>query len=278
MGLAGDTYTNTTGEISAVLDDLMGPPTFTGPPASDDIVVIGAPQLSKVFTDDPVLPGGTVTLEFTLENLDTVNAASAIAFSDDLGATLAGLTLTSELMNTCGGTVGGIGTDMFSYSGGSLAAEATCTIELLLTVPGTPPGGIFPNTTSDVTATVAGKTTISAAASDDLVVSGLVLTKDFTDDPVIAGGMVTLTFTLDNTGGAVDATDITFKDPIDPEVLPGLTATLPPIPDPPCGGTLTTMGLGGGNVEALVFMGGSVPAGTSCSFIPYVELHIKDDM
>ena len=58
--------------------------TRTGLPASDTLTVIAAPQLTKEFTDDPVQPSGTVTLEFTLTNLDAAQAASAIAFTDDL--------------------------------------------------------------------------------------------------------------------------------------------------------------------------------------------------
>ncbi len=198
-GLAGGTYTNTTEEISAVLDDVGGTPTVVGPPASDDIVVVAAPRLTKEFTDDPAVPGGTVTLVFTLENLDPDNAAGAIAFSDDLGATLPGLTLTSVTGNTCGGTVTGVGTDMFGYSGGTLAAAASCAITLELTVPGMV-GGTYGNTTSQVTATVAALTAASPAASDNLVVAGLLLSKEFTDDPVIPGDTATLRFTLDNSG------------------------------------------------------------------------------
>ena len=47
--------------------------------------------LQKSFTDDPVAPGGTVTLEFTLTNMDASQAATGLTFTDDLGAALAGL-------------------------------------------------------------------------------------------------------------------------------------------------------------------------------------------
>jgi uncharacterized repeat protein (TIGR01451 family) len=262
-GFESGTYRNTTEEISGVLDDFPGPPTVFGPPASDDIVIVGAPQLGKEFTDDPAVPGGTVTLQLTLENLDIDNAASAIAFSDDLGATLPGLTLTSELGNTCGGTVGGIGTGMFDYTGGALASGASCTITLSLTLPPAPlPGAVFPNTTSEVTATVAGIATESPAASDDLVATGLRFSKEFTDDPVIAGGTATLVFTLDNTTATQDAVGVGFTDDLDAN-LPGLTPTLPPVPDPPCGvGSSLTESV----PRTLSFTNGSVPAGTSCSF------------
>ncbi len=49
--------------------------------------------MTKSFTDDPVNAGGTVTLEFTITNSDT-EAASNIAFTDDLDAALTGLVAT----------------------------------------------------------------------------------------------------------------------------------------------------------------------------------------
>ena len=65
----------------------------------------GLLSLMKSFTDDPVAPGGTVTLEFTLSNLDPSNAASAIAFTDDIDATLPGLMAAGLPMAACGGTL-----------------------------------------------------------------------------------------------------------------------------------------------------------------------------
>ncbi len=256
-GAAGGVYPNVTSEITAALDDVVGTPIVAGPPATDDLVVVAGPQLSKVFTDDPAVPGGTVTLDFRLENLDPDNAATAIAFTDDLGDTLAGLTLTSEAANTCGGTVGGVGTDLFDYSGGSLAAGATCTITLSLTVPGAV-SGVFPNPTSTVTATVAGIAAAGAPASDDLIVEGLQLTKEFTDDPVIAGDSATLHFTLDN-NGTTDATGIFFSDDLD-DTLTGLTATA--VGANTCAGSTVDIS----TPSDIVFTGGTVDAGLSCSF------------
>ncbi len=260
------TYTNTTEEITAT----AAMATVTGPPATDDIVVVAAPQLSKEFTDDPAVPGGMVTLEFTLQNLDPDNAASAIAFSDDLGATLTGLTLTSVLFNDCGGTVSGVGTDMFGYTGGSLAADDgvpdmgpdQCTIRVELTLPGSPPGGTFGNTTSEPTATVAGVAAASAAAEDDLVVAGLQFSKEFVGDPVIAGGMVTLRFTFQNLGTSMadDATGIFFSD--------NLAAILPGTPDVTKIGGPTVNTCGGtdsGSATFVSYSGGSLGFGSTCT-------------
>ncbi len=66
-GFPGGTFTNTTSQITAT----VGGVTRTGLPATDDLQVIAPPQLTKNFLDDPVAPGGTVTLEFTLTHPST---------------------------------------------------------------------------------------------------------------------------------------------------------------------------------------------------------------
>jgi hypothetical protein len=88
VGLAPGVYTNTTEEITATVDGA----TRTGEPVSDTLTVVGAPTLAKSFTDGPVMPGGTVTLEFTLSHpADAPGNATGIAFTDDLNAVLIGL-------------------------------------------------------------------------------------------------------------------------------------------------------------------------------------------
>ena len=81
-----------------------------------------------------------------------------------------------------------------------------------------------------------------------MVVGAPELSKEFTDDPVPPGGTVTLEFTLTHDELAPgDATGITFTDDLAALVpaIPGLTATLPPTPNPPCGaGSSLTGSLG----------------------------------
>ncbi len=60
-------------------------------------------SFSKEFTDDPVAPGGTGTLEFTITNNSQSETYSDISFTDDLNATLPGLAA-SEIP-VLGGTI-----------------------------------------------------------------------------------------------------------------------------------------------------------------------------
>ncbi|NJN45718.1 MAG: DUF11 domain-containing protein [Candidatus Competibacteraceae bacterium] len=186
-------------------------------------------------------------------------AASAITFNDDLNATLAGLSAIGLPQNDVCGTGSQIsGTTNLSLTGGNLSAGETCTFNVTLqTPPGVLPGN-YPNTTSNVTATVSGETVTGDPAQNDLQIAGLSLTKSFTDDPVIPGGAVTLEFTLEN-ASSLDATDIFFTDSLS-SVLPGLVAVAP-LPTNPCGAGSLIVG-----TSSLTFIGGSLTAGTSCSF------------
>ena len=269
-GFPGGTYTNTTGAITATIDGI-GP--VTGLPDSDDLQVAGGPRLSKEFTDDPVEPGANVTLEFTLtHDLFAPTNATGIAFTDDLDATpaLAGLVANGlPLNNICGpgsSLTGSEGNSFLTFAGGALANGQSCTFSVVLAVPGTVVPGSHNNTTSAVSATVDGVTASGTAASDQLKIVGLELTKEFIDDPVVPGDITTLRFTIENKS-ADAASNIFFSDVLDPNVLPGITAALPPTPNPPCGAgsTLTISGL-----ETLFFTGGSLAsagqAGDTCVF------------
>ncbi len=85
-----------------------------------------APNLTKSFTDDPVVPGGQVTLQFTILNPDRNFPATGITFTDDLNATVTGLAATGLPAAACGGTLSGSAGDTLltlerrQFGGGSL--------------------------------------------------------------------------------------------------------------------------------------------------------------
>ena len=258
------TLTNTTGEVTATVNGEV----VTGDPASDDLQVIGAPVLTKEFTDDPVIAGGTATLEFTLAHDEFAPGdATGISFTDDLDATLSGLVATGlPLSDVCGIGSEISGTMTLTFSGGALIPGGTCTFSVTLQVPTDAPAGPHTNTTSSVVATVdssAGPvSTTGNAATDDLRVAGLTLTKEFIDDPVLPGGTVTLRFTIDNINPVSTASAIFFQDDLD-AALDGLTATGLPLADI-CGTGSSLSGLSGDML--LVFDNGALAAGESCSF------------
>ncbi|HEX9734216.1 MAG TPA: IPTL-CTERM sorting domain-containing protein [Thermoanaerobaculia bacterium] len=265
VAAAGGIYPNTTSAITALIG---GEEPVTGNPASDDLVVVEGPRLTKEFTDDPVAPGDAVILEFTLAH-DALAPADAVdvSFTDDLAATLTGLTATGlPLADLCGpgnGTLtGSAGDTLLTFAGATLTPGQTCTFPVTLQVDPAAISGIHPNTTSNVMATVAGVAVVGNPAADDLVVAGLLFTKEFIDDPVLPGAMATLRFSFENTSGTVDATNVGFTDDLD-ATLSGLTAL--GLPAAVCGGTLA-------GTSDLTFSGGTVTALNFCFFDVIVQV------
>lgn len=259
VGAPPGTYPNATSAVTATVDAS----TVTGNPASDDLVVLGAPALVKEFTDDPVAPGATATLEFTLTHGPFAPGdATAIAFTDDLSF-LGGLAAIGlPMSDVCGAGSQINGVTLLTFTGGSLAPGDSCTFAVTLQVPPLAPPGPVTNTSSAVTATVSGVAASGSPATDDLRIAGLELTKEFTDDPVIPGGTVTLQFTIRNTHPTLDAADILFTDSLG-DSLSGLTATGLPLIDP-CGQGSQLIGSAGDTLLTLI--GGGLTAGAFCIF------------
>ena len=254
VGLAGNTYVNHTEEISAVI----GGATVVGAAASDDVVIVAPPRLTKEFTDGPVAPGDAVNLRFTLEHqLEGTTEATAIAFSDDLDAALSGLSATAVAGTTCtGATVDISNPAVIDVSGAALVPGADCTIDVTLAVPAGAPDAAHTNTTNEVSAVLLGVTALGNPASADLRVSSLFFTKDFLENPYVAGQGGTLRYTFDNQSGT-DISGLFFTDDLD-SALPGLATTGAPIDD-------TCDGSSVGPADLVVYADGTVAAGSSCT-------------
>ena len=264
---AAGLYPNTTSEVTGTVDATS----VTGAAASDDLEVVAGPRLVKQFTDDPVTPGDTVTLQFTLtHDQNATTDATGISFTDDLDATLTGLVAIGLPLNDVCGTGSQIsGTSTLSLTGGTLAPGESCQFSVTLQVPAGATANVYTNTTSDVTSTVSGLAVTGPPASDDLTVAGLTLTKEFTDDPVIPGGTVHLQFTLVNQAGAPAASNINFRDNLS-DIVSGLTFDSGSVPATPCGaGSTIALSLG----DAQMFLsGGSLGPGEMCQFTMTVNV------
>lgn len=176
------------------------------------------PNLTKTFDPDPVVPGTTTGLTFTLQNNSRDQAATAVGFTDDLSAMLAGSTFSLN-SNSCGGSVSGVGTSSFGLSGGTVAPSSSCTIGITVSVPGGAVSGTYPNVTSVVTATVDGdNVTGSQTATDNLVVATpptVVLSiNDGVNPP-------TFTFDVTNTSATEGVSDLAFTLPFAPPLTSG---------------------------------------------------------
>ncbi len=274
-------YDNVTSEVSATVDGEAA----TGAPATDTLEIVAPPVLLKEFINNPVASGGTAMLEFTITydtdgdgviDFDVSSAASNIAFSDNLEAVISGLAPAGALpTDPCGtGSLLTFGGGNLMLSGGSLDPTNagnptdTCVFVVDLAVPAGTASGVYTNTTSNIVAEVGGLATTGNSATADLNIAGLVLSKEFTDDPVIAGGTVNLRFTIDNTSATENATNIVFTDNLN-DVISGMAATGLPALDI-CGAGSQISAVSGSTF--LQFVGGSLAAGASCTFDVSVDV------
>jgi len=138
--------------------------------------VLGPVTLTKTFTNDPVLPGGSVTLEFTIENFDPNDSVAAdIGFTDDFDAVVSGLVATGlPATNVCGPGSQIAGASLLTLTGGSVAAGASCTFSVTLLVPGGAAPGDYLNTTSSLTTELEGRPFVGEPATDTLTVRAVV--------------------------------------------------------------------------------------------------------
>ncbi|MCB1876040.1 MAG: hypothetical protein KDH88_08705 [Chromatiales bacterium] len=125
-------YNLWTSEVSATARGV----TTIGPAASSELTV-GGLRVSQEFLDDPVEPGGTVNLRYTLENLSPSETASNIQLTHSLSSVLSGLSLQLPAAIGCGpGSVStGTNSVQVSLQNGSLAAGEICDFTVALNVP-----------------------------------------------------------------------------------------------------------------------------------------------
>jgi hypothetical protein len=260
-GASAGRHTNTTSNVAATV---AGVPA-TANPATDDLEILGL-SFVKTFTDDPVLSGDPATLEFTISNTNPSSAATSISFSDDLNAALPGLAAVGlPKSNVCGAGSQITGTNNLIFSGGTLAAGASCIFSVTLQTPvGVSAGTIATNTTSSLTGQIDGAGVSSDPASDNLqFVSPPGFSKRFIPDTISAGDISTVTFTIDNTSTPKAASALDFTD----NFPAGTVFASPPNVSTTCIGGAVTATVG---TATLSYTGGTVAANASCTVTVHV--------
>ncbi len=268
-------------EASMVSSSLGGevPATIPDYGARDILHVAPVPVFTKTFLGEPAAAGGMVELEFSITNTSASFEATDISFLDEFDVALPGAVVVPA-DGACGpgstfayqplnaGSSGGQGNlALLLMSGGSLAAGASCTFSLQLTVSPMAGNGSYENRSSALTAVVDGATVTGAPAEDQFEIVGAPqLIKRFLDNPAASPGTATLEFSIANgNAGQPDQdvvdhfTNLAFSDNLD-ATLSGLVATGLPLNDV-CGAGSTLSGS-----STLNLTGGNVPAGGGCTF------------
>ena len=237
------------------------------PVTPDDVQVVQvpgggtptAPGFSKAFAPEPTAAGGANSLTFTIDNTVNEVEVTALDFTDTLPTGMSVAPEPRATTSCAGGTLTAApDAGTISYTDGTVGTGASCMVKVDVTGAA---AGTYVNTTGDLTSSAGN----SGPATDMLVVgpsptpTALSFIKEFTDDPVVADGTVTLEFTLGNGDTASGVSDISFTDDLD-AVAPGLIAVDLPKPDV-CGpGSLLT------GTSVLSLTDASLPPDERCVF------------
>ena len=200
---APGSYTNVTGAVTSSAG--------TGDAANAAVLVVTSPaSITKAFNPSSILANGNSTMSFVIANPNAIPLTN-LAFSDPFpggGLQVAGA---PNVTNSCGGTVNGgtVGSTNVSLSAGTLAANASCTITVVVT---SPVPGTFSNTTTGVTSNQTAQGTGANAVVLTAVSPDLRLTKTHTGTFTV-GVQGSYTLTVNNTLGTAPTTGtITVTD------------------------------------------------------------------
>lgn len=213
-----------------------------------------------------VAVGTSVNLTYTLNNADRYNTATDITFTNDLNATLSGLTATTlPASGFCGPGSTITGSSMITVFGANLASGTSCSFTLTVLIPVNAAVGAYTNTTSTVNLTLGSSTTKPALSHNLLVNNAPRISMAFIDDPVNAGNDVTLRFTVDNLSTTYSVSEINFTLETNVAYSGMVIKTLPSANS--CGvGSTYTFAFLLGDVIFVEMTDGLLLAGESCNF------------
>jgi len=194
-------YLNTTSDL--LIDGLSA-----AIPATATLTIEPPPTFSKNFDPNPIYAEQTSTLLFTIDNSASALAATALDFTDNLPAGVIVASPASASTTCTDGTLTAVnGSNTISYSGGTVAAGASCTVQVDVT---SVMHGSYDNTTGDLTSSSGN----SGTANDTLTVNpaaDLAIYKTDSSDPVLAGNVLTYTVLVFNNGPST-ALDVVVTD------------------------------------------------------------------
>lgn len=252
------TYNNTSSGVSTTNAG-------TGSPASASLTVsaVVPPSMTKAFAPSAIAPNGTSTLTFTITNPNPSTTLTGVSFTDTFPTSPGAMRVAA----TPSASTSGCGTPTFapaansasiSFSGGSIVAGGTCTVNVNITVPEV---GAYANTSSAVSSTNGG--TGNKANATLFTLAPAVLNKTFTPSTIGTNGTSTLTFTVTNPNATTTLTNVAFSD-----TFPTSPGAMKVAPAPGastsggCGTPTFNPTVGSGSVS---FSGGTLAGGGSCT-------------
>ncbi|MBI2213056.1 MAG: DUF11 domain-containing protein [Acidobacteria bacterium] len=229
----------------------------------DNVVFQGCPRpspatITKSFAPDPIAVNGVSTLTFTLTNPNT-DALSGAGFTDALpgGVQVAS---TPAAVTTCGGTwTPSAGATSLSLSGGTIPGSGSCTVSVNVTATTSGPHG---NVSGFLSTTESGTTTTSVATDSLTAVLPPSIAKQFAPNPILAGAVSTLTFSLANPNQNDVLSGVAFSDTFPTSPGNMVVASTPNATTSGCGAPAFSPVAGAGSIS---FSGGTIAAGGTCT-------------
>ena len=222
--------------------------TFTYTDTNTGLAASGGGTATVPITTMPL--NGTATLAFTLTNANSGTPLTGVGFTDPLPSGLQ-VAATPNASAPCGTFAPNAGDTTLSFSGGTLAGIATCTVSVNITAI---TAGSYTNTTGNVNSANGGTGNMATASLN--VEAPPSISKAFGSSPIALNASTSLTFTITNpTGNPVPLTGVGFTDTL-PTGLTVTTATTSP-----CGGTLTVT-----SPVTIALSGATVAVGAPCQF------------
>jgi len=221
--------------------------------AEATLTVARASGFVKAFSPATVDPGDVSTLTFTIDNTANLIDVASLAFEDALPDGMV-VAASPNADNTCDGAFDpAASATSLTFSGGSVAAGASCTLSVeVQALRAGPLDNVSGDLTSDLPVDTPG-------AEATLTVNEVPLTVSMAFDlPAIAQGDVsTLTYTLEN-GAAIGATSVALEDTLPADVT---VAPTPNAETSDCGGAFDPVA----GDTTLTFTGGALAAGAECT-------------
>ena len=218
-----------------------------------------APIFTKTFASDPIDQGEETEIVFRIDNSGNAIEVTTMAFTDPLPAGLV-VAAVPGINNSCGGTFAApAGATTLAFTGGALAAGATCEVRVTARAIG---AGMLTNPAINLTSNIATATSAEATLIVDPA-DAPGFAKAFLPATVDPGGVSTLTLTIDNGVNALEVESLAFTDAF-PD---GMTVADPPNAETTCGGTFAPAA----GETSLAFTGGNVAAGATCTVAVKVQ-------
>jgi LPXTG-site transpeptidase (sortase) family protein len=214
--------------------------------------------IGKAFSPMALAVGATSTLTFTVTNPNTGVAFTGVSFTDTLPS---GLTVASGSSPHCGGILTTTAPRTISFSGGTLAANASCNLMVAVTATAS---GVYDNISGFVSSAEGGLNTGSTgvAVASLIVLQPPSISKLFAPNPILAGGTSRLKFTITNPNLNNSLSGIQFSDTLPDSPAQMQVAATPNASTSGCGSPTFAPAA---SATSITFTNGTISAGGICT-------------